>query len=101
MTQQSREWSLIETCTGTSIGFSVAVVANYVILPIYNMHPNWEAASWVAVWFTVISLIRGYLVRRLFNAIHVWQDKLGLDILKKLKEICVAKVKYLKGIIHG
>ncbi len=71
---QSRKWSGIETCTGTTIGFGVAVIANYIILPFYDMHPDWNAASYVAVWFTVISIVRGYLVRRLFNAIHIWQN---------------------------
>lgn len=62
--------SLVETLVSTAIGYSVATAANYYILPLFGHPVSWGAASWIGVIFTGISLIRGYLVRRLFNWIE-------------------------------
>lgn len=70
---QSKKMSMIETLASTFIGYSVATVANYYILPLFGAPVSLSAASWIGVIFTGISLVRGYLVRRLFNWIHVKQ----------------------------
>lgn len=64
---QSRLGSLTETVTGTAIGYGVAVASNLLVLPLFGFEPTLHAASAIAVVFTGISLVRGYLVRRLFN----------------------------------
>lgn len=62
--------SLVETVVSTAIGYSVATAANYYILPLFGLPVSWGSASWIGVIFTIISLIRGYLVRRFFNYLH-------------------------------
>lgn len=59
--------SLVESLTSTLIGYTVATAANYYILPLFGHKVTLADASWIGVIFTVISLIRGYFVRRMFN----------------------------------
>lgn len=58
--------SALETLASTIIGYSVATAANFYILPLFGLPVTLKAASWIGVIFTGISLVRGYLVRRLF-----------------------------------
>lgn len=69
MSQTTRQ-SAIETCASTAIGFGVAYVATYTVLPLFGHHVTHEQSLWITVIFTAISLVRGYFVRRLFNRLH-------------------------------
>lgn len=68
---QSKRGSLIETCTGTAIGYSVAVLTQLLVLPMFDLHVTFGENLVIAAVFTIISLIRGYWVRRLFNWLHM------------------------------
>lgn len=61
---------MVETLSSTAIGYTVATAANYYILPLFGAPVSLTTASWIGVIFTLISLVRGYLVRRLFNWIE-------------------------------
>jgi len=61
--------SLIETLTNVAIGYIVAILSQLAVFPIFNIHIPLTDNLLIGVWFTVISIIRGYLVRRLFNRI--------------------------------
>lgn len=64
---QSKIQSVFEVICGLCIGFTVSVLAGRWIYPLYGMTPSWSANTMVTLWFTAISLVRSYLVRRLFN----------------------------------
>lgn len=67
---QSRAMSAVEAATSTAIGFGIAWVATMLVLPAFGLPVSPGAGFWITVIFTVISLVRGYFVRRLFEAIH-------------------------------
>lgn len=67
---QTKLESAIETVVSVAIGFVVAFTANLIILPLFGFHPDLWANFWLTVFFTVVSVIRGFLVRRLFNGWH-------------------------------
>lgn len=69
---QTKLESAIETGVSIAIGFCVAFAANLVILPLFGFHPDLWANFWLTVFFTFVSIIRGFLVRRLFN---YWHEK--------------------------
>jgi fructose-specific phosphotransferase system IIC component len=67
---QSRLHSIAEAVAGTAIGFVVSVAASMVV---YHAHGHaFTLAENVSITliFTVLSVVRGYLVRRLFNRFH-------------------------------
>lgn len=65
---QSRLASLVEVVTNMVVGFAVSVYAQAVIFPMYGFSTLTitQNVQIVAI-FTVISMIRSYLVRRFFN----------------------------------
>lgn len=68
---QSRWGSLFESFVNVAIGFLVGFAANVIVLPAFGYPVTLGDAAWISVAFTVISLVRGYFVRRLFNRFHL------------------------------
>jgi hypothetical protein len=56
-----------ETFIGTAIGFSVSWAATPFILAAFGYRAGAGTAFGITAIYTVLSLLRGYLVRRLFN----------------------------------
>jgi hypothetical protein len=67
---QSRLHSAAESLTSTAIGFMVSWAATPFILAAFGMKASVGTAFGITVVYTVISIIRGYAVRRLFNRLH-------------------------------
>lgn len=65
---QSRLGSLIEALANVVIGFGTNWLANMVILPLFGFHVTGAQAFGIGVFFTVISIVRSYTLRRWFNA---------------------------------
>ena len=64
---QSKKQSLIESLTNIFIGYFVALASQMAIFPLFDIHISVSDNIWIGVWFTVISIIRSYVVRRVFN----------------------------------
>ena len=67
---QTRRQSMIETCINVAIGYGVALASQVLIFPLFGIHIPLSSNLMIGAFFTVISIARGYLVRRLFNRIH-------------------------------
>ena len=65
---QTRLGSLIEVIINIVIGFSVNWVANIWILPLYGFQITGGQAFSMGLIFTIISVVRSYIIRRYFNA---------------------------------
>lgn len=72
---QSKKHSLLEVCLGTAIGFIIAYTANLIIFPVFGWSLGYGENFLLTCFFTVISIVRGYAVRRLFNWLH-WKEYL-------------------------
>jgi hypothetical protein len=68
---QTKTHSLIESATNILIGYTVALVSQLVIFPMYGIHIPLSDNIAIGVWFTVVSLVRSYVIRRWFNKITV------------------------------
>ena len=66
---QTRLGSLIEVAFNIAIGFSINWVANIYILPLYGFAITGGQAFSMGLLFTVISVVRGYVIRRWFNGL--------------------------------
>ena len=67
---QTRKQSLIETTTSILIGYLVALLSQMAIFPIFGIYVPFSDNLLIGLWFTAISIIRGYAVRRYFNKKH-------------------------------
>lgn len=69
MTGQSRLASAIEAVANVAIGYAVALATQAVVFPLFGMDVSVREHMAIGAVFTVVSLVRSYAVRRLFNAI--------------------------------
>jgi len=75
MTGQTKQHSLIESVMNILIGFSINWSANMLILPLFGFHITPSKAFNIGLIFTIISLIRSYTLRRIFNKIMLRKEK--------------------------
>jgi hypothetical protein len=68
MMEQTKLSSLIETIMNTAIGFGVALLSQIAVFPWFGIHVPLSTNLGIGAWFTVISVMRGYVIRRWFNA---------------------------------
>ena len=65
---QSKRESMVESLTSTTIGIIIGIVLNLTILPIFGYPVSLSDSLWISVIFTVVSIIRSYIIRRWFNS---------------------------------
>lgn len=65
---QTKRQSFMESLTSTTIGIIIGIVLNLTILPIFGYPVSLSDSLWISVIFTVISIIRSYIIRRWFNS---------------------------------
>ena len=64
---QSRTASALEAVVNVAVGYGLAVGLNLTVLPAFGVPISGGQAVGVALVFTAASLVRSYLLRRLFN----------------------------------
>ena len=75
---QSRVASLAESAMNVLIGYGVALASQLVIFPMFGIHLPLSDNLAIGAWFTLISLVRSYAIRRWFNArLHRAAQKLA------------------------
>lgn len=66
---QSRFMSFVESLANILVGFGVAILSQVIVFPIFGIHVPFVTNLWIGLWFTVISLIRQFILRRYFNGL--------------------------------
>lgn len=74
--KQSRLTSFIKSCVSTGVGFAVAFVANMLIMPLFGLELTHSANLLLTTIYTAISIARGYLLERLFEAMG-WRTRMS------------------------
>ena len=64
---QTRKQSLVESLTNVAVGYIVAVLSQLAVFPLFGITVSISDNLLIGLYFTVISLVRGYLIRRYFN----------------------------------
>ena len=59
---------MIETLTSVFVGWIIGVILNMLVLPLFDYNITVIDSLWVSLIFTVVSVIRGYIIRRFFNS---------------------------------
>jgi hypothetical protein len=66
MTSQTRSMSLVESAANTGAGFLVSLVLQISLFSLMSIETTTSQNLLMSGVFTVASLVRGYLMRRLF-----------------------------------
>jgi hypothetical protein len=69
--RQSRSMSLVEAVANVVVGYSVAVVTQILIFPVFGLHTTLAQNLKMGAVFTVVSIARSFALRRLFEAIRI------------------------------
>lgn len=78
---QTRLESLVEVIINVVIGWIIGLITQLIVFPMYNIHVVFTDQLWISSVFTVVSIIRSYIIRRWFNAgIH----KISVSFIKKI-----------------
>ena len=64
---QTKRRSFIEACINIAIGFVINITAQCFIFPCFDIHISLEKNLGIGLCFTLISITRLYVIRRLFN----------------------------------
>ena len=64
---QSRRRSAAEAATNIAVCYAVSLVAQVLIFPLFGIHASIGENVLIGAAFTVVSLIRSYTLRRMFN----------------------------------
>lgn len=67
---QSRKHSALEAAVNVAVGYVIAVGAQLVIFPFFGIYLKPTDNLLIGAFFTIVSLIRSYALRRLFNALN-------------------------------
>jgi hypothetical protein len=65
---QTRLGSLIESLFNIVIGIGISLVANAMVFPHFGFRPSIAQNAGISGIYTVISIVRSYVLRRFFNA---------------------------------
>lgn len=68
---QSRWMSLVEAVANIVVGYGLAVLTQIIVFPLFGLHASLSENLLIGGLFTAISLVRSYVLRRLFNG-SVW-----------------------------
>jgi hypothetical protein len=64
---QSKFTSLIESAANILIGYWCAVLTQLIVFPIMGIDVSLDKNLMIGLVFTLISLLRSYVIRRVFN----------------------------------
>jgi hypothetical protein len=63
--------SLIEAMINIAVGFGLSIASQAIVLPLLGVDIPWRANFLFAVFMTVVSILRQFCLRRLFEALHI------------------------------
>ena len=69
--KQSRLMSMIESIANVLVGYGVAVATQILIFPVFGLQTSLAQNLKMGVVFTVVSIVRSFALRRLFEGIWV------------------------------
>ncbi len=85
--RQSKVDSLLETLTNTFVGFVVALLTyQFIVNPLYGLQSSFTESLGVTTIFTVASILRQYVLRRVFDGKSVYQAVRDLIRRRRLHE---------------
>ena len=64
---QSKLQSLWESFVNILIGYVVALISQLLVFPLFNINVPFTDNLLIGLYFTIISLVRSYIIRRYFN----------------------------------
>ena len=68
---QSRLMSAVEATANVAVGYGIAVMTQVMVFPLFGLNASLIENLILGSIFTIVSLIRSYALRRMFNALRL------------------------------
>lgn len=68
--------SLTEAVASTAVGYCFALLITQYVFPSFGLYPSFDKQLMIVGIFTVVSIVRTYLMRRLFES-RAWRYLFG------------------------
>ena len=65
--KQSRAMSMIESIANVVVGYALAIATQIVVFPLFGIETGLAEHLSIGLAFVAVSLVRGYVLRRLFE----------------------------------
>ena len=72
---QSKRHSLYEAIVNVLVGYGIALTSQMVIFPVFGIYIPVKDHALIGLFFTAVSIIRSYTLRRIFNKWHQYQNE--------------------------
>ena len=70
-TAQSRAMSLVEALANVVVGYGLAIAIQLLVFPVFGLRVTLPDSAAIAAIFTAVSVVRSYLLRRLFERVRM------------------------------
>jgi hypothetical protein len=64
---QLKKHSFLESVINVAVGYGVALLSQIFLFPLFNIYVSLKTNLYIGFWFTIISIVRSYILRRIFN----------------------------------
>jgi hypothetical protein len=64
----------LEAFANTFLGWFISFAAQLITFPLFGIHISMASSFGISLVFIVISICRGYMLRRFFNYLHTRKD---------------------------
>jgi len=81
--KQSRLMSLVESLANVLVGYGVAVATQMLVFPLFGLAVTVSENLLIGLIFTVVSIVRGYALRRGFEALRVRQSAMASSTISQ------------------
>lgn len=68
---QKKKHSIAEVLINTIVGYFVALITQIIVFPMFNIQVTYHQQFLISLIFTIVSIVRGYFIRRLFNLLYI------------------------------
>ena len=81
--KQSRLMSLVESLANVLVGYGVAVATQMLVFPLFGLAVTVTENLLIGLIFTVVSIVRSYVLRRGFEALRVRQSAIATSTVSQ------------------
>jgi len=81
--KQSRLMSLVESLANVLVGYGVVVVTQMLVFPLFGLAVTVTENLLIGLIFTVVSIVRSYVLRRGFEALRVRQSAMASSTISQ------------------
>lgn len=84
---QSKKQSFIEASTNTVVGFVISYASTFIIFPLMGFESSASKNIVITLFFTVVSVLRSYYLRRYFNQNKVSLKQKAIQLLLWVEDL--------------